>query len=324
MTATLTSTKAEQPVGRRRWAAPVAKYAVYAGIVVLIVVNAVMSSSFLSLDNLRVQLYQAVPVLIVALGMALVIGTEGIDLSVGGVIALTSAVLPLYLGYGVWVSIALAILAGGVCGAISGSLVAFARVQPIVATLSLMIGLRGLAVIMNGATAKPLNDSTLLNLGLTGWLGLPQMAWIGAGLVAIVAFVVRRTTLGRNLVAVGDNASASFLAGLPVRRILLSVYVLSGMLAAIAGVLIAGHGAYADPSNYGLNYELLAITAVVVGGTPLSGGQIRVIGTVAGTIFMQLVSATLIQNNVKNSYEQMIEAVIICIAVFIARESANR
>ena len=265
MTATLATPKAEQPVGRRRWTAPLAKYAVYAGIVILIAVNAVMSSTFLSLDNLRVQLYQAVPVLIVALGMALVIGTEGIDLSVGGVIALTSAVLPLYLGYGVWVSIALAILAGGICGAISGSLVAFARVQPIVATLSLMIGLRGLAVIMNGATAKPINDSTLLNLGLTGWLGLPQMAWIGAGLVAIIAFVVRRTTLGRNLVAVGDNASASFLAGLPVRRILLSVYVLSGMLAAIAGVLIAGHGAYADPANYGLNYELLAITAVVVG-----------------------------------------------------------
>ncbi|MDQ2851062.1 MAG: ABC transporter permease, partial [Actinomycetota bacterium] len=77
-------------------------------------------------------------------------------------------------------------------------------------------------------------------------------------------------------------------------------------------------------ANYGLNYELLAITAVVVGGTPLSGGQVRVIGTVAGTIFMQLVTATLVQNNVKNSYAQMIEAVIICIAVFVARESANR
>lgn len=324
MTTAVAAKSTTTPIGRRRWTSLTAKYGVYGGIIVLIVVNIFISTDFVSLSNLRVQLYQAVPVLIVALGMALVIGTEGIDLSVGAVIALSSSILPLYLGYGVWVSVALAILAGGVAGLISGSLVAFARVQPIVATLAMMIGLRGLAVIMNGATAKPIDDMTLLDLGLTGWLSLPTMAYVAVVLVAIVAFVMRRTTLGRNLVAVGDNPSASFLSGLPVRRILLAVYIASGMLAAVAGILIAGHGAYADPANYGLNYELLAITAVVVGGTPLSGGQVRVIGTVAGTIFMQLVTATLVQNNVKNSYAQMVEAVIICIAVFVARESANR
>jgi ribose transport system permease protein len=288
------------------------------------VVNTALAPHFLSLDNLRVQLFQAVPVLVVALGMALVIGTEGIDLSVGAVIALSSALIPLYLGYGPWPAIGMAVLGGLASGLVGGSLVAFARVQPIVATLALMIGLRGFAVILNGATAKPVNDPTILALGLDSWFGLPAMAWLAAVALAVVAFLVRRTTFGRQLTAIGDNRPASALAGLPVRRVLLTVYLISGVLAAFAGVLVVGHGGYADPANYGLDYELAAITAVVVGGTPLSGGKVRVLGTAAGALFMQLIEATLIQHNVKSSYEQMIEAVIIVAAVYAARGRAAR
>jgi ribose transport system permease protein len=111
---------------------------------------------------------------------------------------------------------------------------------------------------------------------------------------------------------------------LPVRRVLLTVYIVSGVLAALAGVLLVGHGAEADPANQGLNIELSAITAVVVGGTPLTGGRIRVLGTVAGAVFMQLLSATLIQHNVRNSFAQMAEAVIICLAVYAARDRSGR
>jgi ribose transport system permease protein len=299
-------------------------YGVYLAIVLLILINSVITPHFLSLDNLRVQLFQAVPVLIVALGMALVIGTEGIDLSVGAVIAVAAALIPLYLGYGAWPAIAMAIVGGAVSGLVGGSMVAFARVQPIVATLALMIGLRGFAVILNGATAKPVNDAEITGLGLDSWLGVPEMAWLAVVLVVAVAFLVRRTTFGRQLTAIGDNRAASALAGLPVRRVLLSVYMISGVLAAFAGVLLVGHGGYADPANYGLDYELLAITAVVVGGTPLSGGQVRVLGTAAGALFMQLITATLIQHDVKSSYEQMAEAVIIVAAVYAARGRAGR
>jgi galactofuranose transport system permease protein len=253
----------------------------------------------------------------VALGMALVIATEGIDLSVGAVIALASALLPLYLGYGPWPAVLVALVGGAASGLVGGGLVALAGVQPIVATLSLMIGLRGLAVILNGATAKPVNDPTLQGLGLDSLLGLPQMAWLAAVLVAALAFLVRRTTFGRQLTAIGDNRAAAALAGLPVRRVLLTAYLL-------AGVLIVGHGGYADPANYGLDYELSAITAVVVGGTPLSGGRIRVLGTVAGALFMQLISATLIQHDVRASWEQMVEAAIIVAAVYAARGRAGR
>lgn len=299
-------------------------YGVYAAIVVLLLVDAGLSSQFLSLGNLRVQLFQVTPVVLVAIGMSLVIGTEGIDLSVGAVIALAAAVIPLYLGYNALTAIALALVLGAVSGVLSGSMVAFARVQPIVATLAMMIGVRGIAVIMNGASAKPVNDPTIDGLGIDQWLGLPKMAWITAAAVAAVWFVVRSTRFGRQLVAIGDNRAASQLAGLPVRRVLLLVYVISGVLAAFAGVLIVGHGAEADPANYGLSYELSAITAVVVGGTPLTGGKVRILGSVAGAVLMQLVIATLVQHNIPNSYAQMIQAAIICAAVYAARGRAGR
>lgn len=311
-------------VDRDRFLIWLQNYGVYAAIIVLILVNVAVTPHFLTMDNLRVQLYQAVPVLVVSLGMALVIGTEGIDLSVGAVIALAAALIPLYLGYGPWLAIGVALVGGLASGALAGGMVAWGHVQPIVATLALMIGLRGLGVILNGATAKPINNSTILGLGINSWLGIPQMAWLAAVLVVLVALVMRRTTFGRQLIAIGDNRAASALAGLPVRRVLLAVYMISGLLSAFAGVLIVGHGGYADPANYGLNYELNAITAVVVGGTPLMGGKVRVLGTVAGAVFMQLITATLIQHNVKASYEQMIEAAIIVMAVYAARGRSGR
>jgi len=172
-------------------------YGVYVSIVVLLMFDAALSEQFLSVSNLRVQLFQVTPVVLVALGMALVIGTEGIDLSVGAVIALASAVIPLYLGYSAAVAIAVALVLGALSGVLSGSMVAFARVQPIVATLSMMIGVRGLAVILNGASAKPVTDPTIDGLGLDQWLGAPKMAWIALVIVLVTWFVVRSATTGR-------------------------------------------------------------------------------------------------------------------------------
>ncbi len=299
-------------------------YGVYAAIVLLLIVDAVITPGFISANNARVQTLQVVPILLVALGMAMVIGTEGIDLSVGAVIALSAAIVPLYIGYGAAGAILVAVVAGGLAGVVSGTTVAVARVQPIVATLALMIGLRGIAIIINGATAKPVNDDTFSALGIGSVAGVPWMAVIGIVAVVVVSFVVRRTTFGRQVVAIGDNRAASQLAGLPVRRVLVSVYVISGVLAALAGVLITGYGAQADPAGYGLNYELFAITAVVVGGTPLSGGRIKVVGTAAGAVLMQLITATLIAQNVPTAYAQIVQAIIIILAVYAARGRLTR
>jgi ribose transport system permease protein len=311
-------------VDRARILALLRDYGVYAAIVLLVVIATVLNPGFLSAGNLRVQAFQLVPTLLVSLGMAMVIATEGVDLSVGAVIALAASLVPLYLGYNAYIAIAVCVVGGIVAGSISGLMVAMAKVQPIVATLALMIGLRGVAVIFNGNQAKPVSDPTFNAIGIDSVGGVPIMLIIAIVAVLIVAFVVRRTTFGRQLVAVGDNRAASALAGLPVRRVLLTVYIVSGVLAALAGVMLVGHGAEADPANQGLNIELSAITAVVVGGTPLTGGRIRVLGTVAGAVFMQLLSATLIQHNVRNSYAQMAEAVIICLAVYAARDRSNR
>ncbi|MFF4341179.1 ABC transporter permease [Kitasatospora sp. NPDC001540] len=316
------------PAGVLRGRSPVLRllrrYGVYAALGALFLAAVVLDTGFLSAGNVRIQLFQVAPTLMVALGMALVIGTEGIDLSVGAVIALAAAVIPLYIGWGLPVALLVAVALGALSGLAGGAMVAFAGVQPIVATLALMIGVRGLASLVNGASAKPVTDPGLLALGSDAFLGVPLTAWLAAGCVGLTAVLVHRTTFGRQLVAIGDNRRASRLAGLPVRRVLLTVYLLSGVLAAVAGAMIVGHGAEADPANQGRNIELDAITAVVVGGTPLAGGSVRVLGTVAGALFMQLTAAVLTQHDVPGSLTKIIEAAVICVAVYASQERGTR
>ena len=298
-------------------------YGVYLALLVLIVVNLVITPNFLTTDNFRTQLVQVVPTLVVALGMALVIGTEGIDLSVGSVMAIAAALLPLYLGYGLAASIVVCLVAGALAGLLSGSLVTFAGVQPIVATLALLVGGRGLALVIANGQLKQLYNPDLLALGSSSVIGIPLTVLVALVLVIVVALLMERTTFGRQLVAVGGNRRAAEFAGLPVKRTLLTVYVLSGVFAAIAGVLASARLTASDPSSLGLLIELSAITAVVVGGTPLSGGRVRVIGTVAGALLMQLIAATLIKHDVPASVTQMLEAALIAAAVLVQRERRN-
>ena len=317
-------TVAAATVDRQRITRYLQDYGVYIAVVVLLVFNAGFTDNFLTTGNLRTQLVQVAPVVIVALGMALVIGTEGIDLSVGSVMALAAAMLPLYLGYGALPAIMLALLAGAAVGAINGTLVAVVRLQPIVATLALFVGGRGIALVIADGRLKSIRNPTLLSLGGGNVLGVPTVVLIAGALAVLVGFVVQRTTFGRQLVAIGGNRVASQLAGLPVRRVLFGTYVACGTLAALAGVLATARLEASDPSALGNLMELSAITAVVVGGTPLSGGRIRVLGTVIGALLMQLVRATLIKHNLPDSTAQIAQAVIILVAVYVARERKSR
>jgi ribose transport system permease protein len=300
------------------------KYGVYLAIVLLVLYNIFFTPYFLTWSNLRIQLIQVAPVVIVALGMALVIGTEGIDLSVGSVMALAAAFIPLYLGYGVVAAIVVSLIAGAVVGLINGVLVARVGLQPIVATLALFVGGRGLAVVISKGKLVDIHDSTFLYLGSGDLLRIPVLVWIAALLVAVVAFVVRRTVFGRRLLAVGGNRPATELAGVPVKRVLITVYVVCSVLASIAGLLSVSRIQSSDASSVGLLIELSAITAVVVGGTPLTGGKVRVVGTVAGALLMQLVIATMIKHNLRPSTTEIVQAVIILIAVYVARERKAR
>jgi ribose/xylose/arabinose/galactoside ABC-type transport system permease subunit len=299
-------------------------YGVYLAVVVLIVFNLLFTANFLSGANFRTQLLQAAPVCIVALGMALVIGTEGVDLSVGAVMALSAALIPLYLGYGVFLSILMALAAGLLAGLFNGFLVAYIGIQPIVATLALLVGGRGLALVIAEGRLVEVRSPEFLALGNDNLFGIPVSVLVAAVLSVVVGLLVRRTTFGRRLVAIGGNRSASTLAGLPVKPVLMGVYALCGLFAGVAGVLATARLGASDPADTGMLMELSAITAVVVGGTPLTGGRVRVLGTVMGAILMQLVHATLIKHDLPDSTAQMVQAAIIVVAVYAARERSSR
>ncbi|GIJ46438.1 sugar ABC transporter permease [Virgisporangium aliadipatigenens] len=306
------------------WGRWLPAYGVYVALAALVLVNAVITDNFLAWENLRIQLVQVAPVVIVALGMAVVIGTEGVDLSVGAVMALAAAVVPIYLGYGAVPAVAMALLGGVVVGLVNGGLIAGVGLQPIVATLALLVAGRGIALVISDGKLKEIRNADLVAFGNGELLGLPYSVWLAGALTVLVALLVRKTVFGRQLVAVGGNRPAAQLAGLPVRRVLIGVYVLSAVLASIAGVLAVARIQSSDASQVGQLYELSAITAVVVGGTPLTGGKVRVLGTVAGALLMQLVVATLIKHDLRSSIAEMVQAVIIVAAVYAARERGTR
>ncbi|MFD7879292.1 ABC transporter permease [Streptomyces sp. NPDC059766] len=299
------------------------EYGVYAGVVVLLLFNFAFTPYFASTENFRTQAVQVAPVLVVALGMALAIGTEGVDLSVGSVMALSTSLLSLYLGYGPWIAALIAVLGGIVVGVANGALVAFVGVQPIVATLALMVAGRGLALVLL-PQLKDVRDPGMAALGSGDVLGVPYLVLIAAALALLVAFVVRRTTFGRQVLAIGDSRPAARLAGLPVSRVLVVVYVCSGALAAVAGILATARLTASDPTSLGTLMELSAITAVVVGGTPLSGGRVRIGGTVVGAVLIQLLTTTLIKHDLPPSWTQIAQAVVIVLAVYAARERGRR
>lgn len=302
----------------------VQRYGVYLALALVLLFNLVFTPNFFELDNFRTQFVQVVPVLIVALGMALVIGTEGIDLSVGAVMAVAAAVVPLYIGYGAVPAILLALLAGLCIGLLNGTMIALIGVQPIVATLSLMVAGRGIALLVANEQLRSVNDPIVLALGRgnlfegTPWR-IPYAVLVAALLVIAVWILVSKTTFGKQLLAIGGNRRASELAGLPVRRVLLLTYVICAGLAVVAGIIGTARLGASVPSTIGNLIELSAITAVVVGGTPLTGGSVKIGGTVAGALLLQFITATLVKHDVPDSYSQIAQAAIILVAVYIQR-----
>ncbi|MDX6254894.1 MAG: galactofuranose transport system permease protein [Frankiales bacterium] len=306
---------------------------VYLALLALGLYNVLFTPHFNEFSNMQLIMKQVSAVLIVSLGMLLVIGTGGIDLSVGATMAIAGSVLGLAVspgssvsgGMGLSLSIAvvLAILSGLVVGLFNGFVVGVLGVQPIVATLSLLVGGRGLALVLTSGGLVQLFTPGLTKLSAGNVHGWPYVILIALALVVVVAVLVRRTTFGYRLVAIGGNRRASVLAGLPVRRTIITVYALSGVLAAIAGIIATARLHSADPSYLGIGFELNAITAVVVGGSALSGGRVKILGTLAGAVLMQLLTSTLASHDVPASATQVIQAGIIVAAVYIQRTSRS-
>jgi galactofuranose transport system permease protein len=310
---------------RMRWTTWGQRYGALAALVVLFVYNAIETPFFLTRSSLLfVLLRQAAPIAIVAVGMAIVIGTAGIDLSVGSVMAIAGqvgATLVLH-DHPFLLAIVAALLVATLCGLFNGTLVARFGVQPIIATLILFIAGRGIAQLISGGELQPLANPDFQWIGVARPFGVPAQVII-AFLVAVVAWLVMRLTVyGRHVLAVGGNEAASRLAGVPAARVKLLAYVASGFLAGLVGLISVSATYASDANNTGVGMELDAIAAVAVAGTPLTGGKVTIWGAVVGAVMLKLLQNTLIAHGISKEVAQMIEGAVIVAALWLQRHEA--
>lgn len=295
-------------------------YSVYLALVALVVFNLVATNGFASLFTMQNILFAAAPIILIGVGQTLAIGTGGIDLSVGSVMALSSAVIALYLGYGEAAAIIVAVAAAALIGAFNGSLITFLKINPLISGLGLLVAVRGLAQALSGGSRTNIPDGGLTTwLGTASFLGIPAVAAFALLTAGVVALLVRRTTFGRYALFAGSNREAAYLTGTPRNTTLMAIYTLSALLAGIAGVMVSARIGASDPSFIGLNLELTAIAAVVIGGTPLAGGRIAILGTVTAALFLQLIDTTFIMHNLNFAFAQILKAVLIVAALYLQR-----
>jgi simple sugar transport system permease protein/ribose transport system permease protein len=196
------------------------------------------------------------------------------------------------------------------------------RFQPIIATLVVFIGGRGIAQVLTNGYLQPFKNPDFQYIALGRPLAIPTQVYIMFAVVLIAAFVVGRTTFGRYLLAIGGNERAARLAGVPVNRVKTTVYVISGVLAGIAGLIVVAINAASDANLNGMNMELDAIAATAVGGTPLSGGHANILGTLLGALLIQLVRFSLISIGVPYEFALVVNAFIILVAVYFQRQKS--
>jgi simple sugar transport system permease protein/ribose transport system permease protein len=313
-------------------------YSSFLVLAVLIVFNLVFTPNFLSLGTLNVNLTQVATTVIVGVGMTFVIATGGVDLSVGSLMAISGVLAPMFLVsgdqfgapiVGLALAIAAPVLATTLCGAFNGTLITVGGLQPIIATLVLFLAGRGFAqVIVNGELKefRNLGSPMIPNfefIGLGQIAGIRFQVIIMIVVVLVAAWLLRATTFGRYVLATGGNPSAARLAGVPVNRVIMAVYCMSGFLAGIAGLIVIAINRSSDPSSLGEFMELNAIAAVVVGGTPLSGGQATILGTFIGALIIQLLRFSLIAHNIPEGITRIVIAAAIVGAVLAQRQRSG-
>jgi len=253
------------------------------------------------------------PVALLCIGMTLVIATKGIDLSVGAVMAIAGATAASLVVDGHHWSVALigALATGALCGIWNGVLVAVLRIQPIVATLVLMVAGRGIAQLITEGTILTFLDPGLIRLGAGTVAGIPTPIVIWIALGAFATFAVRRTALGMLIESIGVNEASSRLAGINSRVLLICVYLTSGLCAALAGVIVAADIQGADANNAGLWLELDAILAVVIGGNSLLGGRFSIVASLLGAMIIQSVNSVILLSGMPPEFNLVIKALLI-------------
>jgi ribose/xylose/arabinose/galactoside ABC-type transport system permease subunit len=308
-------------------------------LVLLLIGNTIASPGFLKVTLRDGHLYgslidilrSATPLALVALGMTVVIATAGIDLSVGSVMAISGATACLWISDlgdqnsvgGVLVAVGLALLLSLVLGVWNGFLVAAVGIQPIIATLILMVAGRGLAQLITDGQIITVNSAPYKKIGAGYTLALPVSVIIVVVVVAIAVVIVRRSALGLLVESVGGNPTASRLAGIKSARYIWIAYVFAGLCAGIAGLIFSSNVSSADGNNAGNLIELDAILAVVIGGTALTGGRFSIAGSILGAVVIKALDNTIYTLDVPPSSTLLFKAIVV-IVLCLAQSPAFR
>ncbi len=304
---------------------------------VILIVDGIISPGFYEIrvvegrlfGNLIDILYRAVPTALVALGMAVVIGTKGIDLSVGSIAAIAGAMIAWRIQAGDPHGLVLiyALAASILCGVWNGALVAILGIQPIIATLILMVSGRGIGMLINliyGGTDPSFRSDFLQGLSTGSIFYIPTRLFVFAGLFVALWLVIRRTALGLFVEATGGNAAASNLAGVNARLITFAAYVICGLMAGWAGVILTADTHTSDPVSVALYIELDAILAVVIGGGSLAGGRIYLGMTVIGALVIQALTTSILISGLPPEYNLIIKALVVLFVLVLQSDSARR
>ncbi|MBZ9791711.1 ABC transporter permease [Rhizobium sp. 3T7] len=277
------------------------------------------TDTFLTLGNILNVVRQAAPILVVAVAMTLVIITGGIDLSVGSQVALVNAVAAIIMAMGYpWPTVVIGMIAfGALMGIAQGWFVAYQGIPAFIVTLAGLSILRGFALWLTQGYSIPIKDAPgFFWLGRGEFLGFPVPALIAVFVAVIGYVVIAYTKYGRQVVAVGSNLEAARRVGMPAKWIVASVYMVSGVACALAGLLIAarlGSGS----SNAAVGFELQVIAAVVLGGTSLMGGRGSILGTVLGTLTIAVIGNGLILMHISPFFTQIVTGAIILVAIWL-------
>ncbi|BCZ48798.1 sugar ABC transporter permease [Clostridium gelidum] len=295
-------------------------------LIVLLLVNFIMTPSFLSITMKDGHLFgntidilnRAAPLILISIGMTLVIATQGIDISVGSIIAISAALSATVIvdGGSVPLAILVGIVSGILCGAWNGFLVSYIGVQPMVGTLILYIVGRGIAQLITGGQVLTFTNESYIFIG-TGYLLLPVAIFIALIVALIMYTLIRRTALGLFIESIGVNSNSCKFAGIQSKKVVFSLYVICGMLAGIAGIILCANIKSADANNVGLWLELDAILATVIGGTSMSGGRFYLGGTVIGALFIQTLTTTIYSLGVAPEITLVVKAIVVIVVCII-------
>ena len=309
-------------------------------LILLLAVNAVFNRGFWQLQWRDGHLYgslidilnRAAPLALVALGMTLVIATRGIDISVGAVVAIAAAVAALMIGgtlvvkdgvqtytsrFPMSLAIVTALVAAALCGLWNGLLVARVGMQPIIATLILMVAGRGVAQLLTGGQIITVYYAPYFFIGNGFLFGLPFAVYIAAAVWGALHLLMTRTALGLFIQAIGINPAAARLAGLHERLITVCVYVFCGFAAGVAGLVISSNVKSADGNNAGMLMELDAILAVTLGGTLLTGGRFSLAGSVLGALIIQTLTSTIYSIGVPPEINMVVKAAVVFVVMLL-------